>query len=273
MWRAALLALTFAGPALAQTALPTRKPPPLPYNPFETSGVPSGKALAPPQLRGQTPDTAPLAPRGLSSGTAFVVADRTVMTNAHVVQGCAEIRLRNADGREMRGTLRLVDAQRDLALVSAEGNPGPPLVFRTGRPLRRGEGVVTYGFPLAGLLSSGPTLTTGDVSALSGLRDDQRQLQISAPVQPGNSGGPLLDMQGRVAGIVTSKLNAARVAQFTGDIPQNINFAIKVEEALAFLRGAGITPRFAADEAAPRDAATVGEIAHASTLLLRCARG
>ncbi len=81
--------------------------------------------------------------------------------------------------------------------------------------------MVTYGFPLLGLLSSGPTLTTGTISALSGLRDNQTDFQISAPVQPGNSGGPLLDAQGNVIGIVVAKLNAARIAEITdGDIPQ-----------------------------------------------------
>src|SRR5262249_24660616 len=75
----------------------------------------------------------------------------------------------------------------------------------------------------------------GNVSALAGLRDDSRYLQISAPVQPGNSGGPLLDTSGHVIGIVTGELNAARVAKFTGDIPQNVNFGLKAEVAKTFL--------------------------------------
>ena len=62
------------------------------------------------------------------------------------------------------------------------------------------------------------------MSALAGLSDDSRYLQISAPVQPGNSGGPLLDASGHLIGIVTAKLNAALIARFTGDIPQNVNF-------------------------------------------------
>ena len=66
-------------------------------------------------------------------------------------------------------TVAATDEQRDLALLNVRGNAGPPLTFRSGPEMRRGEGVVTYGFPLAGLLSSGPTLTTGEVSALAGL--------------------------------------------------------------------------------------------------------
>ena len=124
---------------------------------------------------------------------------------------------------------------------------GPALTFREAPPVQRGESVVTYGFPLTGLLSSGPTLTTGDVSALAGLRDNPLNLQISAPVQPGNSGGPLLDSQANVIGIVVSKLNAARIAEMTGgDIPQNVNFAVKGTEGLAFLRANGVQPKVAA---------------------------
>ena len=72
------------------------------------------------------------------------------------------------------------------------------------------------------------------------MEDDARYLQISAPVQPGNSGGPLLDASGHLAGIVTSKLNAENVARYIGDIPQNVNFAIKAEVVRTFLDGKGI---------------------------------
>ncbi|WP_255574863.1 S1 family peptidase [Caldovatus aquaticus] len=212
--------------------------------------------------------------RAVSSGTGFVVAPGRLLTNHHVTEGCAEMRARTAAGVEMRVTVAASDRQRDLALlaVQGEGDPGPPLAFRRGPEVRRGEGVVTYGFPLAGLLSSGPTLTTGEVSALAGLGDNPRQFQISAPVQPGNSGGPLLDMSGHVVGVVVSKLNAQRVAQRTGDIPQNVNFAVKAEEAVKFLRRNGVEPRLADSAGPPRSAAEVGDVAHPSTVFLRCLR-
>jgi S1-C subfamily serine protease len=92
-----------------------------------------------------------------------------------------------------------------------------------------------YGFPLTGALAAGGNFTTGNVTALAGLADDSRFLQISAPVQPGNSGGPLLDRNGTVVGIVVAKLNALEIASATGDIPQNVNFAIKASVAAAFL--------------------------------------
>src|SRR6185295_986528 len=106
---------------------------------------------------------------------------------------------------------------------------------RGGRGARLGESVVAVGFPLSGLLSSDPIVTTGSISALSGLNNDRRAIQISAPIQPGNSGGPLLGENGSVVGIVMAKLNALKMVQATGDIPQNVNFAISVGIVQPFL--------------------------------------
>jgi S1-C subfamily serine protease len=234
-------------------------------------GVPPG---------GGAPVATPL-PRGIapayarrSTGTGFVAAHGAVVTNLHVVDDCGRIIVRAADGREFAaGRPVHADERRDLALLAVPGEVGPPLSFRPG-PVRRGEGVVTYGFPLAGLLSSGPTLTTGEVSALSGIGDNEAHIQISAPVQPGSSGGPLLDRQGQVVGVVVAKLNAARVAARLGDIPQNVNFAIRHEEVLDFLREAGIRPASGPPGGVrgERSAAEVGDIAHPSTVFIRCER-
>jgi S1-C subfamily serine protease len=84
-------------------------------------------------------------------------------------------------------------------------------------------------------LSSDPIVTSGIVSALAGMRNDPHELQISAPVQPGNSGGPLFDASGRIVGVVVATLSTVKLAQATGAIPENINFAIKAEEARQFL--------------------------------------
>lgn len=250
--------------ASAATVLPRADAPPrdLPAAPPAARGAP------PPARGGPQPD----ANARVASGTGFVVARDVVLTNQHVVDGCNRILVRTADGRTLAATPPArVDARRDLALLNVPGNPGPPLTFRAN-PVRRGEGVVTYGFPLSGLLSSGPTLTTGEVSALAGMQDNPVQYQISAPVQPGNSGGPLLDRQGHVVGVVVSKLNAQRVAARTGDIPQNVNFAVKGSEAQDFMRRAGLTPLTAESRGADLGAAEVGETAHRSTLFIRCER-
>jgi hypothetical protein len=217
------------------------------------------------------PPPGPSSRGGISSGTGFVVAEGRALTNNHVVEQCGRVVARNAQGREIAAQVTARDAQLDLALLTLARDAGPPLSFRDPPTVRRGDEVVTYGFPLSGILSSGPTLTRGDISALAGLRDDQNQMQISAPVQRGNSGGPLLDRSGNVVGVIVSKLNAQRVAERTGDIPQNVNFAIKGDRAVAFLRRNGVTPRLAAS-VADKPAAEVGDIAHPSTLFLQCFR-
>jgi S1-C subfamily serine protease len=218
-----------------------------------------------------SPGTPPQAGRGrASTGTGFVVARDRVLTNHHVIDGCNAITVRSADGRILPATMPArVDVQRDLALLVVPNDPGPILPFRAN-PVRRGESVVTYGFPLAGLLAAGPTLTTGEVSALAGLANNEQHFQISAPVQQGNSGGPLLDRQGHVMGVIVSKLNAQRIAQRTGDIPQNVNFAVKGTEAIGFLRRAGVEPTLRESPPTELSAAEVGERAHAGTVFIRC---
>jgi serine protease Do len=98
------------------------------------------------------------------------------------------------------------DAANDLALIKIEMHPTVFASLRSGIRLR--EGVAAFGFPLAGLLATSGNFTLGNVTAVAGLGDDTRILQISASVQPGNSGGPLLDYSGNVVGVVEGKLNA-----------------------------------------------------------------
>jgi S1-C subfamily serine protease len=135
--------------------------------------------------------------------------------------------------------------------------------------VRAGDAVIALGYPLSGLLATTANLTVGNVSALAGLGDDSRYLQISAPVQPGNSGGPLLDASGHLVGIVTAKLDAALVARFTGDIPQNVNFALKAEVARTFLESKGIAYQTAHSDQqlSPAD---VGDIARPFTVRIEC---
>ncbi|MCD6679096.1 MAG: serine protease [Burkholderiaceae bacterium] len=167
----------------------------------------------------------------VSSGSGFYVSnDGYLVTNNHVVEGCT--RLARGDGTPLE--LVAADEKNDLALLK-----GPPVVdsasLRVAPDAMQGEPVLTYGYPLQGVLSSSGQLGAGMVSALAGLRDHPGHLQIDVPVQPGNSGGPLLDRRGLVVGVVVAKLNALRVAQMTGDIPQNINFAVKLAPLKALL--------------------------------------
>ncbi len=137
--------------------------------------------------------------------------------------------------------------------------------------MRLGDPVVVYGFPLVGVLTPTGNLTTGGVSALAGLGNDSRMMQISAPVQPGNSGGPLLDSGGNVVGVINMKLNALRTAAATGDVPQNVNFAIKASVVRNFLDANSVDYQNApaARELKPAD---VADRAKKFTLLIECWR-
>ncbi|MFV3492931.1 trypsin-like peptidase domain-containing protein, partial [Mycobacterium tuberculosis] len=92
----------------------------------------------------------------------------------------------------------------DLAVLKVAGPAERSLPLRPS--IRLGEGIAAFGFPHSDLLATTGNFTLGNVTALAGLRDDSRYLQISAPVQSGNSGGPLLDGSGNVVGVVTAKL-------------------------------------------------------------------
>jgi serine protease Do len=131
-----------------------------------------------------------------------------------------------------------------------------------------GETVIVFGFPLPGILSTSGNLTTGIVSASSGIRNDPHKIQISAPVQPGNSGGPLLDQYGNVIGVVVAKLNAGRIAEIVGDIPENVNFAIKGSEVVAFLARHKITASAGAAVRVPTEA--VAAAASSFTVQIVC---
>jgi S1-C subfamily serine protease len=198
-------------------------------------------AVAPPKQAAATrpaqPSAAPTPGKTVNqTGTGFVISNNGhVVTNHHVVDGCVGDILGNLSG-EAQVKLRLVssDETNDLALLQA---PSPFKEIATIRQsaLQPGDGVTAIGYPYHGLLTSDFTVTTGIVSSLSGLFNDTRFLQISAAVQPGNSGGPLLDAGGAVVGVVAAKLDALKVARATGNIPENINFAIKTGALRDFL--------------------------------------
>jgi serine protease Do len=195
--------------------------------------LPQISAPVPPRPRVPTPQIAKKPDPESFSGTAFFISSEgKALTNAHVVQGCRQISV-NKDRRSSPAKLVASDERNDLALLETNVNPIQTAKWRF--PVRQGEDIVVYGFPLTQVLASTGNVATGNITALAGIADDSRFFQISAPVQPGNSGGPLLDRGGAVIGVVVAKLNALRIAAATGDIPQNINFAIKGSIVAGFL--------------------------------------
>ena len=171
------------------------------------------------------------------TGTGFVIsANGHIVTNQHVVDRCVGDIHGNLSG-EPPINLRVVstDETNDLALLQAPTSSFKEIATIRDRAIHPGDAVVAIGYPFHGLLTSDFTVTTGIVSSLSGVLNDTRYLQISAAIQPGNSGGPLLDSAGQVVGMVAAKLNALKFAKATGDMPENINFAIKTGALRDFL--------------------------------------
>jgi S1-C subfamily serine protease len=203
-----------------------------------------------------------------SSGTGFAVSPSGhLLTNSHVVEGCTSVDVLNGAGAAVARVVGR-DVKNDLALLLSDTPTRAVVSFRRAPP-RAGEDVIAIGYPLHGLLAADINVSVGIVSATAGLRNDTSRLQVSAPVQPGNSGGPLLDNTGALVGVIVSKLNALTVAKAIGDIPQNINFAIKADVAQTFMQSYGVEPRLAQSQSR-RATADLAAAARAYTYLLVC---
>lgn len=247
-----------SGSSVARSAAPELAP-----SPSESAGT-----LAVPDESGTD-----VAKGGRSSGTGFFVSKMGhVLTNAHVVEGCTKILMTSIDGQPPSSAyVAKVDKINDLALLKTATAPLYIANFRTGA--RLGEAIAVFGYPLAGVLSTSGNFTLGNITALTGLADDSRHLQISAPVQGGNSGGPLLDEAGNVVGVIVAKLDALRVMVATkGEIPQNVNFAIRASVASAFMDGNGITPNLDAAERTRMNPADLAERAKGMSVYIVCER-
>jgi len=168
------------------------------------------------------------------SGTGFFITDDGyLISNYHVVKDAAKVRLLTGAGL-IDATVVKVDAANDLALLKAVGRFAP-LPIAASRTVKLGGTVATVGFPDIGLQGFAPKLAKGEIASLAGAADDPRYFQISLPVQPGNSGGALVDARGNVVGIVAAKLDASAALAATGQLPENVNYAVKSSLLLSFL--------------------------------------
>ena len=230
------------------------------------NSAPSTTADIPPSNVNKTP---PAAKETQRSGTAYLLnKSGDLLTNHHVVEGCASLTVVRGK-QHYAAASKLTDPANDLAVVTANVPDLLPVRFRDGKGIRPADSVVALGFPYAGLLANKPQVSTGTVTALAGIQDDSRFLQISNPIQPGNSGGPLLDLSGNVVGTVVSTLDAIAIAEATGSVPQNVNFAIKSSVVRNFLDANGVDYETRLSNST-LDAADVSELAAKSVILLEC---
>jgi len=199
-----------------------------------------------------------------STGSGTVINRRgDVLTNFHVIDGCSTIKVNGQPGQVVAK-----DPFNDLAVIRAQIEAEPGL-FRKNESVEVGESVIAVGYPYQGLLTSDLQAAAGEVSGSAGVGGDTRYVQISAPVNPGNSGGPLLDSSGNLVGVVSARLDDGAVAQATGSLPQNVNFALRNDTVLSFLR----TNKIEYSEARSwwkKDGPEIVMIAREFTVLVEC---
>jgi S1-C subfamily serine protease len=189
-------------------------------------------AFVPKKEDSSSNSSSPDSPAASGSGF-FITDDGYLITNNHVVKDATKIRLVTSAGM-IGAKVVHVDAANDLALLKADGKFSP-LPITASRAAHLGGTVAMIGFPDLLLQGFAPKLAKGEIASLSGIQDDPRYFQISVPVQPGNSGGALVDERGNVIGIVSAKLDASAALAASGALPENVNYAVKSSLLLSFL--------------------------------------
>lgn len=225
---------------------------------------PQPPVAAPPQPMAEASDEQPETADGGSGTGFFVDSNGHIMTNNHVIAGCATL---TVDGQ--RAKLVSQSETFDLAILQIDQmRADDTFLSFSASPARLNSDVTVAGYPLFPLLG-GLNITRGSISAMEGLQGDTATMQITAPVQPGNSGGPIVDQTGRVVGIVVSKLDAGLVQEAIGDIPQNINFGIRgqIGQMFAEMNGVSVSEQNAGETLPPEDLA---EKLAAATVLIQC---
>jgi len=195
--------------------------------------IKSQQPSSPPKSASRQPSTSSPSEKEkvIGSGTGFAVReDGYILTCYHIVATADSISVISG-GKPIRATLLKQSRSNDLALIKISRKTPNYLELVEPDSVRMGERVFTIGFPVTDVLGVEPKYTDGTISSLSGIQDEASLLQISVPVQPGNSGGPLVNDDGKVVGIITSR--AADIAFFktAGALPQNVNWAVKAEMA------------------------------------------
>lgn len=213
----------------------------------------------------------PFGPTKSSSGFAMGDPLRFVVTSYHAVKGCSSLRVMPQD---LAATVRAKDERNDLALLDVSGLSLPALKLRTGRGIRPGDDLVTLGFPLAGILAAGASVSTGSLTKLGGSDNDTSRFQISVPTQLGSSGGPVLDAYGQAVGVVVSQIDGGTGNQVTDSIPQNINFAVNIATLSSFLDASGVDYELSQIQQDPKakklTTSDIGALGLKSTVKISC---
>jgi S1-C subfamily serine protease len=175
------------------------------------------------------------------SGTGWFINPTHIVTCWHVVENTSEQTIVYENGAKVKAKIIAYDSGSDIAIlsVSPQSSNDSFLTIQT-RIARISDKVFTIGFPIPSLLGSSQKYTEGTISATKGIGNDSRFYQISTPLQPGNSGGALVNEAGEVIGITAAMLDSLSTALATGTLSQNVNYAIKIRSLVALLDDNGI---------------------------------
>lgn len=183
-----------------------------------------------------------------SSGTGFFVSDMGhIITCAHIVMGASSIEVLVQDSRYPASIIKL-DQVNDLAVLKIE-RECESLPIGNSNNVVLGEETFTIGFPNIDVQGISPKLTKGSISSMNGMHDDPRMFQISVPLQPGNSGSPIMLKSGEVIGMVALTLDDISMLASSGQVPQSINYALKINYAKPLMATSGITLAYDSSEA------------------------
>lgn len=172
--------------------------------------------------------------KATTTGTGFFINDKgQLITAAHVLRNCLVVKA-EIPGQSALATALHESNLLDISVLSSDLTPPAVLPVREGSDIVVGEPLVNVGYPLQGVLSQTPNLTRGNISASAGLTGSKGHFQFSAPIQPGNSGGPLVSDSGQLLGMTVSTLNSSYLIE-KGIVPQNVNFALDRQYISKFL--------------------------------------
>jgi len=165
----------------------------------------------------------------------FISSNGHILTNNHVILNSSKISV-NFKNNEKKKKIIAIDKNNDIAILKIDLDDNKYLPLMTSDKILKGEEVCALGFPLIDIQGNELKATFGNINSLAGLQDDHRFYQVDSAIQPGNSGGPLMDMKGSVIGIITSKLNQQYTYAVTKTLNQNVNYALKIDYTLPIIK-------------------------------------
>jgi S1-C subfamily serine protease len=172
----------------------------------------------------------------MSTGSGFFAATPGyIVTNAHVIDGYRLFYARDRDGKLFSATFIAKDTSADLALLQVK-TKRQGLPIGTFSSVAKGQKVYAIGYPVPSVQGSESKITDGIISSFTGLKNDDNRFQISTPIQPGNSGGPLVNERAEVIGVIVAKASEQKYMEASGSLPQNVNYAVRTDVLAKFLK-------------------------------------